>query len=153
MNRSRSHSRSRSSSSSSSSSSNSEQRNQLQQPSTSAFYEGGVIPPTLANNLLHPSTTKRPTNSRSNSWKDVLTCSSGADDYKPVDQDQDQDRWDNQQATERTRLLRDDNTTTDHQLVWYKRPSPIWLLVSTSNSFLSTYHVSFCRLNHKHYDD
>ncbi|GAA5901584.1 uncharacterized protein JCM6883_000266 [Sporobolomyces salmoneus] len=124
--------------------------------STSAFYEAGV-PPTLANNLLHPP---RPSNQRSNSWKEILTAS-GA---QPQEVGEDEsaslegDRWDNEAANERTRLLDGDEGDSEpeedqqtgergrtarasrsrsrsarrtQRLPWYKRPSPIWLLPGT----------------------
>ncbi|GAA5875020.1 hypothetical protein JCM16303_004979 [Sporobolomyces ruberrimus] len=127
---------------------------------TSAFYEGGV-PPTLANDLLHPP---RPSNKRSNSWKEILTGGapprrdSDSHDYKPLETPH--DRAHDDQSDETSSLLRDDASDGGEQenddqardegsirkrarssrsrskasrrtLPWYKRPSPIWLLPGT----------------------
>lgn len=110
------------------------------------------MPPTLANNLLHPP---RPSNQRSNSWKEILTASpSGA---SPDSGDKARDRWDNDRASEQTALLGSEGDESEAEstpprgrattsrsrsrsahrkrgLPWYKRPSPIWLLVSISDT-------------------
>lgn len=124
-------------------------------PATSAEFYESDLPLPLTDHLLHPPS--RPNNARSNSWK-LLT---GGGEREEV-----QDRSHNESATERTRLLNNEqsgnapeepsdstmprtsthrhrnkhsrsqsqsNRSHDHQLAWYRRPSPIWLLVRPSS--------------------
>ncbi|GAA5987261.1 hypothetical protein JCM5350_008122 [Sporobolomyces pararoseus] len=121
------------------------------QPTTSSqFYEGGtVVPPTLANNLLHPT---RPNNlERTNSWKELLLQSGAQEDYKSTSPStstststsQEEDDSDTVTTTigvdENSRLLQQGGARSHSHshsrefslLPWYKRPSPIWLLPGT----------------------
>lgn len=116
-------------------------------PATSSQFYESDLPSPLTDSLLHPPT--RPDNQRKNSWKQLLTSG-----VPTVD-----DRWDNENATERTNLLGNHTSRNDEresndghetmpsstssrahrtrsqsksarlQLPWYRRPSPIWLLV------------------------
>ncbi|GAA5930082.1 uncharacterized protein JCM15063_004710 [Sporobolomyces koalae] len=111
--------------------------------SSSAFYES-VVPAPLAEHLLHPP---RPSNRRSNSWKEILTATEAQGeaqdrtrDRAPTEttsllhnserDDDDQDATGSQTAA-RTRSSKSRSTSARRTLPWYKRPSPLWLLPGT----------------------